>query len=116
MKLEVSHRTTYSYRTPVAQSHHVVHLKPRTLPGQTVLRHSLLIDPAPVARTEILDYFGNVAELLRIEEQHVEFIVHARSTVEMTPSPKPSLEQSPAWEEIAGLAATPAGLGVDVAQ
>ena len=117
MKLKVSHRTTYSYRAPVAQSHHLVHLKPRTLPWQTVLHHSLLIDPAPVARTEIRDYFGNAAVLLRIEDQHVEFVVHARSTVDVAPPPPSDLARSPAWEDVVALVTRPnAEIDVDVAQ
>ena len=101
MKLEVSHRTTYTYRRPVAQSHHLLHLQPRQLACQSVLHHSLLIDPAPVRRSEMVDCFGNVAVLLRIEDEHNEFIVHARSTVELTPQPPPVLAQSAAWEDIA---------------
>jgi transglutaminase-like putative cysteine protease len=104
MKLEVSHRTTYAYRSPVGQSHHLVHLKPRQLARQTVVHHSLLIEPAPVSSTEITDYFGNAALLLRIEDVHTEFIVHARSTVEIEPSAPLDLSASAPWEDVAGLA------------
>ena len=104
MKFEVSHRTTYTYRAPVAQSHHLVHLKPRPTQTQSVIHHSLLIEPAPVSLTEITDVFGNSASLLRIEDEHTEFIVHARSTVATTPQPPPVLDQGTAWEAIARLA------------
>ena len=114
MKFEVSHRTTYSYRQPVAQSYHLVHLKPRQLPQQSVLHHSLLIDPAPVRRSEIIDTFGNAAVLLRIEDEHTEFIVHARSTVEIAPPLPPDLSKTAAWEAIASLGSHPAGMGGDL--
>ena len=104
MKFEVSHRTSYDYRRPVVQSHHIVHLRPRQLPSQTVVHHSLLIDPAPVRRTEVVDFFGNVAVLLRIEEEHSEFVVHARSTVEIDTAKLPGLAPSAPWEDIAGAA------------
>ena len=104
MKFEVSHRTTYSYRSPVAQSHHLVHLKPRQRPSQTVIHHSLLIEPAPVATTEFTDYFGNTAVLLSIDDEHTELVVHARSTVEMTAPAPPDLASSAAWEDVAGTA------------
>lgn len=107
MRFEISHRTTYSYRRPVAQSQHLVHLKPRQLVGQSVIHHSLLIDPAPVKRTEISDYFGNQAVLLRIEDEHTEFIVHARSTVEIENAPTPSLSRTPAWEDVAQMVSQP---------
>ena len=104
MKFEVSHRTSYQYRTPVAQSHHVIHLKPRALPLQTVIHHSLLIEPAPVSSTETTDFFGNAVVLLRIEEEHTEFVVHARSTVEVRPSPPPDIVRGPTWEDVANSA------------
>ena len=104
MKFEVSHRTGYRYRAPVAQSHHVIHLKPRETPQQTIIHHSLLIEPAPVSSAETIDVFGNATVLLRIEDEHTEFIVHARSTVGVKVSPPPVLALSPPWEAVAGLA------------
>ena len=108
MKFEVSHRTTYRYRRPVVQSHHVVHLRPRQLPNQRVLHHSLLIEPAPASQTEITDTFGNVTSLLRIEEGHSEFVVHARSTVQVIAGPAVELDGSLAFEEVVN-----AGAGQD---
>ncbi len=105
MKFEISHRTTYAYRAPVAQSHHMVHLEPRKTPSQTVLHHSLLIEPAPVSQIAVTDVFGNAAALLRIEDEHTEFLVHARSTVATTAEPPPSLDGGTAWEDIVRSAA-----------
>ncbi len=101
MKFEISHRTTYSYRTPVTQSYHLVHLTPRQTPSQTVVHRSLLIEPAPVSNTEIVDAFGNSATLLRIEDEHTEFVVHARSTVELVLTQPPDLGKGTAWEDVA---------------
>ncbi len=101
MKFEVSHRTTYSYRAPVVQSYHLMHLKPRQTPGQTVVHHSLLIEPAPASNTETIDYFGNLATLLRIEDEHTEFIVHARSTLDVPQPSPPDLTRGTSWENVA---------------
>ena len=106
MKYSISHRTTYRYRQPVAQSQHIMHLRPRQLPLQSVITHSLLIDPAPARRTDIKDYFGNTAVLLRLSDAHSEFVVHARSGVELTAPPAADLEKTMAWEDVSG-----AGLG-----
>ncbi|MFM9938960.1 MAG: transglutaminase domain-containing protein [Hyphomicrobiaceae bacterium] len=114
MKFEVSHRTTYQYRAPVAQSYHVVHLKPRVLTQQALFHHSLLIEPAPISSTEIMDYFGNATSLLRIEDEHTEFVVHARSTIEVKAAPVPDLAQSRPWTEIAGQAGQSEGR-IDIA-
>jgi transglutaminase-like putative cysteine protease len=99
MKFEVSHRTTYSYRAPVAQSHHLIHLKPRQLPSQRVIHHSLLLEPAPVSSADVADYFGNAVTVMRIEDEHTEFVVHARSTIDIAPLPPPDLNAGVAWEE-----------------
>jgi transglutaminase-like putative cysteine protease len=117
MKLEVSHRTTYSYRAPVVQSHHLLHLKPRQLACQSVLHHSLLIEPAPVSRSDIVDVFGNEACVLRLEDEHREFVVHARSTVDIVPQGPVKLAESVPWDTAAATArlASPA-VAVDVLQ
>ena len=117
MKFEISHRTTYSYRRPVAQSQHLVHLHPRATPTQSVLLHSLLIEPAPVGRHELADAFGNIATVLHIKDEHSVFIVHARSTVVVTIGPPPILACSSTWEHVAELAAASIpSLDLDVVQ
>ena len=83
MIYDVSHRTAYAYRKPVLQSEHLVHLAPRSGPRQSVLRHGLLIEPAPSSKTERQDYFGNGMAILTIEEEHSELVIHARRTVEV---------------------------------
>lgn len=104
MIFDVSHRTTYAYREPVLQSQHLVHLAPRESPHQRVLRHGLLIEPAPSAQIERLDYFGNGAAILTVDEEHVELVIHARSTVEVRAPELPILALSAPWEEVASRA------------
>lgn len=82
MIFEIAHRTHYRYCSPVVQSLHLVHMLPRTLPGQTVRHHSLLIEPAPASRQDGTDLFGNSHVILDIESPHKELMVLARSTVE----------------------------------
>lgn len=84
MIYDISHKTLYQYSAPVSQSHHVMHMSPRPIQRQTIRRHSLLIEPAPKSRIDSVDYFGNPATLLCIEDEHTEFVIHARSTIEVT--------------------------------
>jgi transglutaminase-like putative cysteine protease len=107
MILEVSHRTGYAYTEPVLQSQHLVHLTPRhgeTRAGvrQTLLRHSLLVEPAPSESLSRTDYFGNETSILTIEGEHAELVVHARSTVEVKAEPVADAALSSAWEAMAG--------------
>jgi transglutaminase-like putative cysteine protease len=117
MIFDVSHRTTYSYGKPVLQSEHLVHLTPGSGPRQTVLRHSLLIEPAPSANIALEDYFGNSSAILTIDDEHSEFVIHARSTVEVHERTPPMPALSAPWEEVAGKARRGNGeLDVDVLQ
>ena len=109
MRYEVSHRTTYVYRQPVVQSFHGVHLEPRATRRQSTLKHNLLIEPAPATRTTITDYFGNRMVLLRIEEQHSELVVHARSSIDIADEPLPDTSATCAWEDVMDRARLPDG-------
>jgi len=104
MIFDVSHRTTFAYREPVLQSQHLVHLAPRESPHQRVLRHGLLIEPAPSAQMERLDYFGNGTAILTVDEEHVELVIHARSRVEVRAPRLPILALSAPWEGVASRA------------
>ena len=83
MNFEISHRTIYRYSAPVSQSHHLLHLTPRSHTRQTVLRHSLIIDPAPASKTEVTDDFGNPASIITIEQDHTKLEIHSRAQVEV---------------------------------
>jgi len=117
MKFDVSHRTAYRYRSKVAQSHHLVHLKPRAGTGQSVGRHSLLIEPAPISRIDLVDDFDNEASILYIEEEHAECVIHSRSTVEVRAPPAHDLGATCPWEGVTARAITGEGrLDVGVLQ
>ena len=100
MIFDVSHRTTYNYGKPVLQSEHLVYLTPRTGVRQTVHHHSLLIEPAPSANIALEDYFGNSSAILTIEDEHHEFVIHARSTVEVHDRALPLPGLSVPWEQV----------------
>lgn len=106
MIFDVSHRTTYSYRRPVLQSQHLLHLTPRDSQKQTVLRHNLLIEPAPSSQSEVRDRYGNAVGILTVVDAHSELIVHARSTVDIRPPELPMLGLSTPWELVSARALT----------
>jgi transglutaminase-like putative cysteine protease len=75
-------------------------MTPRSGPRQTVLRHSLLIEPAPSGRVGLTDYFGNSSAILSIDDAHTELLIHARSTVELHPPDPPIVALSTVWEQV----------------
>ena len=105
----ISHRTSYRYATPVLQSQHVVHLAPRAMQRQTVIRHSLLIEPAPASRFDRIDYFGNPTSILIVEEEHRELVVLSRGSVTVEAAPLLDLAASPPWEQVADAAVRAGG-------
>ena len=113
MIYDVSHRTAYAYRKPVLQSQHLVHLAPLEGPRQRVLRHSLLVEPAPSSNTERTDYFGNGMAVMTIDDEHSELVVHARSTVEVWAPDPPMPGLSTPWEQVTAKARRGDG-GLDV--
>lgn len=100
MIFDITHKTHYHYHSTVVQSLHLVHMTPRSLPGQTVRHHSLLVEPAPAARQDGVDAFGNIDVILDIEAPHKELVLLARSTVEKRPSPSVDLLATTPWDAL----------------
>lgn len=98
---EIIHRTFYEYTVPVAISHHVARLEPRSTAAQTVDAFSLGITPAPALRKSRVDYFGNHLCFFSLQEAHREFEVVTRSRVAMHRPAPPALDASPPWEAVA---------------
>jgi transglutaminase-like putative cysteine protease len=94
----VTHRTEYVYEDDVTLSYGQLHLLPRELPRQHIVRATVEIDPEPEVYTERVDYFGNYTSYFEIHEPHQKLTVTAMSTVEITDHGV-SLLGSGAWED-----------------
>ncbi len=101
MNFEISHRTVYRYSAPVSQSHHLLHLEPRPHSRQAVLRHSLLIDPAPASKTGLIDDFGNRASIITVEQDHTELVIHSRAEVDVQAPQTFEPRHSASWNDVA---------------
>lgn len=100
-RYSISHKTTYNYSAPVIQSNHLLHLEPRQVGNQTIIRHSLIVEPAPAWKTERMDYFGNRATLISLEAEHTNLSVTARTGVDVVKVEKPDFMNSMPWEGVA---------------
>jgi len=100
MALLANHLTTYTYGAPVSICHTDVHLTPRGDHGQTVIEHSLEIEPAPDFSAERIDYFGNVVTSFSISEPHSELKIAARSIVEIERVEQVHPGLTPPWEMV----------------
>ena len=82
MLLHVVHETRYRYSPSVENAHHVVVLKPAHNHGQSLLRYTLDVNPAPVQLHESKDGWGNVRTYFSMQTVHAELTVTSDSLVE----------------------------------
>ncbi|MDX2259818.1 MAG: transglutaminase family protein [Hyphomicrobiaceae bacterium] len=116
MRYSLTHKTTYRYSSPVAQSHHLMHLTPRQLDRQRIIHHALSVKPQPAARIERQDYFGNSVLLVAIETAHNDLVIDMRSTVEVQPAHTIDVAACRPWERVAdAIAARPQAVEIGVA-
>lgn len=95
MLLRILHHTRYNYLGSVSMAQHMVHLSPVGTTTQTVLSHSLNIDPEPAARSQTVDVFGNLRTFFSLQAPHEVLTVEADSLVE-TSAPL-ELPDGPEW-------------------
>jgi transglutaminase-like putative cysteine protease len=100
MRYEITHRTTYTYESPVTVCHYVARLAPRKLPGQACPWHKLIISPRPVDVATRADSFGNVTTYFEIEGSHHLLEVMSHSFVEVSPVNAIDPLTTPAWEVV----------------
>ncbi|MEM7619284.1 MAG: transglutaminase family protein [Pseudomonadota bacterium] len=101
MKYSIQHKTDYHYLAPVIQSHHILHLSPRNVDHQTILSHTLDIDPAPASQNNFTDYNGNPTSLITIEKEHSDLSFFSTSEIEILGNTPKDITSSPSWEDIA---------------
>jgi len=98
MLYDVTHRTTYRYRSDVSVSHHLAHLHPRGLASQEVSDFKLTVEPLPTVNTERADFYGNPTTFFTISNPHDRLVVTARSRVRVTAPTLPA--RSLPWEQV----------------
>lgn len=99
--LEVIHETRYRYAQPVAQSHHIAHLKPWSDAAQQLLDFRLMVSPEPIAWRDSEDRFGNACLHFALSQPHRELTVQAFSRVRLASRfDGLQADRSPAWEGV----------------
>ena len=98
MLYAISHRTTYTYSSDVAVSHHIAHLRPRALRWQELREFALEITPEPDALSDRTSFHETPATFFTLEKPHAELVVTARSRVRVAAPILP--RQSPAWDAV----------------
>jgi len=100
MRYRVQHTTQYAYGSPVELAAHMVHLRPRPVPWQTIISETITSDPVPARRSDGHDHFGNYVTWLFMDRPHADFEVTSDSIVEVDCPAPPAVEDTLAWEQV----------------
>jgi transglutaminase-like putative cysteine protease len=84
---EVVHTTRYDYSAPVVSSFAEVRQLPADVDGQVCVHRAISTEPAPEHQREYRDYFGNLAAVMVIREEHSRLVVTSRSRVDTAGRP-----------------------------
>jgi transglutaminase-like putative cysteine protease len=107
---DVRQVTTYTYASSVAYAHHVLRLTPIDRPRQRVHATALDIMPAPVARREGFDFFGNRVTWISLDQPHDELVVKVAARVAVEGHGAPPAGGAP-WEDVREAAFASSDLG-----
>lgn len=98
MLLQITHETRYAYTPMVETAQHMAYLRPNTHAGQSLLSHSLDINPLPAHIRTDTDVYGNTRCFFSLHSPHSVLQVVAHSLVATYPRLTPS-SQLP-WEAV----------------
>ena len=100
MIYDIRQATIYRYASSVAYARHVLRLTPIDRVGQRVHAAAVDIDPAPMARREGHDFFGNRMTWIELDRPHDMLSVRVAARVAVKVEPAPAAETTPPWERI----------------
>ncbi len=100
IRYRVRHVTQYRYSDPVEISQSALWLTPRATPRQRVVACRIDVSPRPDVLVTRLDYFGNTASFIHVQERHEQVAVLATSEVALSPLQLPGARATPPWEAV----------------
>jgi len=81
MRLQITHETVYDYQPAVETAQHMAYLTPLHNASQTLLTHSLQVNPEPAQISSTQDVFGNTRSFFSLQVPHNQLQVLAISQV-----------------------------------
>ena len=116
MIYRVIHHTHYDYAHAVDLGAHMLHLQPRTLAWQHVVRSTLTPKPVPTDIRHGTDCFGNAVAWMFLDGAHTSFEVTLDATVEVTPPSVPDPASTPDWRAVSAAAFAGGAGGYEAAE
>ncbi|WP_395668196.1 transglutaminase domain-containing protein [Rhodoferax sp.] len=113
MLLQITHDTRYHYAPAVENAQHIAYLQPGAHDTQTLLDHSLHINPEPSHRRAMTDVYGNTRCFFSLQKAHEVLSVIAHSLVSTQTSG--IVHGQLAWEQVRESFRYQAGTSFDAA-
>ena len=101
MRYKIRHQTIYAYAEQVDLAAHMLHLSPRPLDFQRVMRAQVTAEPQPSRTSWGLDHFGNQVCWMFLDAPHARFAVTVDAEVEIGFPTPPIPELTLPWELVA---------------
>lgn len=98
MQLQILHETRYDYVPAVETAQHMAYLQPLSNARQQLMRHALVVIPAPAQQTTTPDVFGNMRCFFSLQSAHEQLIVLSDSLVVTSARETPASTVS--WEAV----------------
>ena len=99
-RYRVEHESRYAYTAPVSQSWQLARLTPRALPWQTLLSHTLQVEPQADERHDARDSFGNTVTHFGLHGAHRVLRVDMQCTVDVAERPTLPSGAGTSWEAV----------------
>jgi transglutaminase-like putative cysteine protease len=100
MRYRITHQTEYFYADRVPLGHNVIRLRPRDTAFQICDRNELSITPAPADQRQRVDYFGNYATWISVQEPHQSLKIDMSSDVNVISRTVPADLTGPPWDQV----------------
>jgi transglutaminase-like putative cysteine protease len=100
MLYRITHKTRYTYASPVSLCHSETRILPRNTDRQTCLKSMLVIEPEPAAYRERKDFFGNRVGYFAIQRAHDHLTITATSDAQVAPRNSEALTGDTPWEAV----------------
>ncbi len=93
MQYDIKLKISYEYDVPASGARHAVRVLPLSIAGrQRRIAASLLVEPRPEERADIVDFFGNDLSLVQLRAAHSELLVQMHTRVQVD---KPAARSKP---------------------
>ena len=109
-RYRIEHSTVYRYSAEVGTSFGRGYLRPRDLPGQQCLQHTLTVHPQPSDLAHGVDAYGNANSYFHVTDPHTELRVTGHSDVEVSSPTFDPAVTGLAWERARPGASDPAAV------